>query len=214
MHQFPITCWQHPTMQSPRCWNMLPGLNQKARHWSAWCGLFMMDSYHRGPHQNLVGPESYNQVTRCLATKVFRGLQVWCSARTSAQFDEPPTPKLRSIILHTPQSEIARKTEAMDTASPKTEDAGEGAVGGDLHADPDKYPMSWMRDHQCWYDDEMIEFWPLLCPLTDGKGTITQWLAACRLLSTWHWSLTHPTSCPHPNQHGNQMMVVTRLRGK
>ena len=159
--------------------------------WSIYDGLISL-----GPTLKLVGPESYNQVTRHLAAKVFRGLQVWCSARTSAQFDKPPTLKLQSIILAPPQSEIARKTEVMDTAFPKTEDVGEGAVGGDQHIDPDKSPMAWMHDHQCWYDDEMIEFWPLLCPLMDGKGTITQWLAH-RLLLTWHWSLvTHPTSCP------------------
>ena len=159
--------------------------------WSVYDGLLSPE-----PTPKLVGPESYNQVTRCLTGKVFRGLQVRCSARTSAQFDEPPTPKLRSVILIPTQSEVARKTEAMDTASPKTEGAGEGAVGGEQHADPDKSPMSWMRDRQRWYDNEMIEFWPLLCPLTDGKGTTTWWLAH-RLLSTWHWSLvTHPTSCP------------------
>ena len=33
----------------------------------------------------------------------------------------------------------------MDIASPKIEDAGEGAVGGDICTDPDKYPMSWVR---------------------------------------------------------------------
>ena len=112
------------------------------------------------------------------------------------------------------QSKIARKTEAMDTASPKAEDTGEGAVGGDQHIDPDKYPMSWMRDHQHWYDDEMIEFWLLLHPADmDGKGTITRWLAH-HLLLTWHWSLvTHPTSCPPPpGQYGNRVMVVTGPR--
>ena len=177
--------------------------------WSVYDELISL-----GPSPKLVGPKSYNQVTRHLTAKVFRGLQIWCSAGTSAQFDELPTPKLWSIILAPPQSEIARKTEAMDTASPKTKDAGEGAVGGDQHADPDKYPMSWMRNHQCLYDDKMIEFWPLLHLPMDGKGTITRQLA-CHLLSTWHWSLvTHPTSCPHPNQHGNWLMVVTRLRGK
>ena len=74
----------------------------------------------------------------------------------------------------------------MDTASPKTEDAGEGAVGGDQHTDPDKYPMSWMCNCQHWYDDEMIEFWSLLWPLTDGKGTITQRLAHHLLSGTGH----------------------------
>ena len=61
-----------------------------------------------GPTPKLVGPESYNQVTRCLAAKVFRGLQVCCSGRTSAQFDEPPPPKLVP-----PQSKITRKTEGV-----------------------------------------------------------------------------------------------------
>ena len=137
-------------------------------------------------------------MTRCLTAKVFRGLQIRCSARTSAQFDELSIPKLQSIILIPPQIEVARKTEAMDTASPKMEGVGEGAVGGEKHTDPDKYPMSWMCDHWCWYDDEMIELWPLLCPLMDGKGTISWWLAH-HLLLTWHWSLvTHPTSCPLP----------------
>ena len=62
----------------------------------------------------------------------------------------------------------------MDTASPKAEDAEEGAVGGELCIDPDKYPLAWMHDHQHWYDDEQIEFWPLLHPLMDGKGTTTR----------------------------------------
>ena len=137
--------------------------------WSVYDGFISP-----GPTLKLMGPKSYNQVTRCLATKVFRGLQVCCSGRTLAQFDELPPPKLRSVILAPPQCEIARKTEAMDTASPKAEDTEEGAVGSELCVDPDKYPLAWMRDHQHWYDDELIEFWPLLCPLTDGKGATTQ----------------------------------------
>ena len=57
--------------------------------WSVYDGLLSP-----GPTPKLMGPESYNQVTRCLATKVFRGLQVCSSARTSAQFDEPPPVKV------------------------------------------------------------------------------------------------------------------------
>ena len=137
--------------------------------WSVYDGLISL-----GPTPKLVGPKSYNQVTRCLTTKVFRGLQVRCSARTSAQFDEPSPPRVRPVILVPPQSEIARKTEAMDIASPKAEDAEQGAVGGELCVDPDRYPLAWMCNCQHWFDDEMIEFWPLLYPLTDGKGTTTQ----------------------------------------
>ena len=86
----------------------------------------------------------------------------------------------------------------MDTAPQKREGAEEGAVGGDaeVNADPDIHPMEWMHNRQHCYNDEMIIFWPLLRPLTDGGGTTMQCLA-CRLLSTWEWSsATHPTSCP------------------
>ena len=159
--------------------------------WSVYDGLLSL-----GPTPKLAGPNSYNQVTRHLAAKVFRGLQVCCLVRTSAQFDKLPPPKVRSVILVPPQSEIARKTEAMDMASPKVEDGEEGAVGGELCIDLDKHPMAWMGDCQHWYDEEMINFWPLLHLLMDGKGTMT-WHLVCHLLSIWHWSsITHPTSCP------------------
>ena len=105
-------------------------------------------------------------------------------------------PKLQSVILVSPQSEMSRRTEDMDTASSKTEGAGEGAVGSDQQVDPDKCPMSWMCDRQHGYDDKMIEFWPVLHPLTDGRRATAWQLARC-LLSTWHWlSATYPTSCP------------------
>ena len=92
--------------------------------WSVYDGLISL-----GPILKLVGPESYNQVVRHLATKVFRGLQVCCSARTLAQFDDPPTPKLQAVVLAPPQSVIARKTETMDTGSPRAEDMEEGVEG-------------------------------------------------------------------------------------
>ena len=164
--------------------------------WSVYDGIITP-----GPTPKLVGPKSYNQVTRHLATKVFRGLQVCCSARTLAQFDEPSPPKVRSVILVPSQCEIARKTEAMDTASPKAEDAEEGAVGGELCMDPDKYPMAWMRDHQHWYDNEQIEFWPLLHLLTDGKGATTWQLvhaAFCQCGTGLPPPIPHPALPPQP----------------
>ena len=124
------------------------------------------------------------------------GMQVCCPARTSAQFDEPHPVTVRSVVYAQPLSEIVRKTEAMDMASQKVESAEEGAVGGEVDVDPGRHPMAWMCNHQRCYDDEMISFWPLLCPLTDGGGTTT-WCLVCRLLSTWQWSsITHPTSYP------------------
>ena len=75
--------------------------------WSVYDGLLSP-----GPTPKLMGPKSYNQVTRCLATKVFRGLQVCCLARTSAQFDKPTPVRVRSVVFATPPSEMVRKTEA------------------------------------------------------------------------------------------------------
>ena len=102
------------------------------------------------------------------------------------------------VVFAQPPSESAKKAEVMDTTSQNREGAEQGAVGGDaeVNADPDIHPMEWMHNHQHCYNDEMIVFWPLLCPLTDGGGTVTRCLT-CRLLSTWEWSSTmHPTSCP------------------
>ena len=87
-------------------------------------------------------------------------------------------------------------TEAMDTTPHKVDTAEEGAVRGEMEEDPNTHPMAWMRDHQNSYSDEMIHFWPLLRPLTDGGGTNTRYLAR-HLLSTWQWSAaTHAASCP------------------
>ena len=131
--------------------------------WSVYDGLLSP-----GPTPKLTGPESYNQVTRCLATKIFRGLQVCCSARTSAQFDELLPARVQSVIFAQPPSEITRKTEAMDMASQKVENTEEGAVGGEPCVDLDRHPMAWMRNRHCCYDDETINFWLLLCLLMDG----------------------------------------------
>ena len=162
--------------------------------WSVYDGVLSP-----GPTPKLTGPETYNQVTRWLATKVFWALQVCCPARTSAQFDEPsPVRKVRLVVFAQPPSKSARKADITDMTPPKREGAEEGAVGGDVEvdADPDIHPMAWMCNHQHCYDDEMISFWPLLCPLTDRGGTMMRHLACC-LLSTWEWSSTkHPTSCP------------------
>ena len=106
-----------------------------------------------GPTPKLTGPETYNQVTRRLAAKVFQGLQVCCPVRTSAQFDEPsPVRKIRSVVFAQPLSETARKTDVAEMASLKREGTEEGAVGGNvgLDADPDRHPMAWMCNHQMW----------------------------------------------------------------
>ena len=138
--------------------------------WSVYDGLLSP-----GPTSKLTGPETYNQVTRCLATKVFWGLQVCCPARTSAQFDEPsPVRKVWSVVFAQPPSESVRKTEVMNMATQKREGTEGGAVGGDaeVNADPDIHPMEWMCNCQHCYNNEMIIFWPLLHPLTDGGGTM------------------------------------------
>ena len=175
-------------------WNSPDSKTLEHLVWSVYDGILSP-----GPTLKLMGPESYNQVTRHLASKVFRGLQVHCLMQTLAQFDEPAPVRVRSVIFATPPSDMARKlqaTEAMDMTSQKVESAEEGAVGGEASADPNRHPMAWMHDQQKCYDDEMISFWPLLHPLTDGGGTATRHLVH-HFLSTWQWSsTTHPVSCP------------------
>ena len=139
-----------------------------------------------GAHTEIDGPKSYNQVTRCLTSKVFRGLQVHCPMQTSAQFDKPAPVKVCSVVFAIPPSRMAKRpetTEAMDTTPHKVNTAEEGAVGGETGVDPNTHPMAWMRDCQNCYSDEMISFWPLLCPLTDGGGKATRHLTH-HLLST------------------------------
>ena len=180
--------------------------------WSVYDGLLSP-----GPTLKLTGPELYNKVTRHLAAKVFRGLQVCCSARTSAQFDEPPPTRVWSVVFVQPPSEIVRKTETMDTTSQKVENAEEGAVGGKLCIDLDRHPMAWMRNHQRCYDDEMINFWPLFHPLMMGEepqhGT---------LCTTCYQHGTGPPShTPHPAlppqliwRSGNGCLWIERELGK
>ena len=162
--------------------------------WSVYDGILSL-----GPTPKLTDPESYNQVTRHLANKVFRGVQVCCPTRTLAQFDEPTPVKVRSVVFAIPPSGMSKKseaTEAMDTTPHKVDTAEEGAVGGETEEDPNTHLMAWMRDCQNSYSDEMIHFWPLLQPLMDGGGMAMRHLA-CRLLSTWQWSAaTHTASCP------------------
>ena len=162
--------------------------------WSVYDGILSP-----GPTPKLTGPESYNQVTRHLASKVFRGVQVRCPTHTSAQFDEPTPVRVHSVVFAVPPSGVSKRseaTEAMDTSPRKVDTTVEGAVGGQTEEDPNTHLMAWMRDRQNSYSDEMIHFWPLLHPLTDGGGTNTRRLAH-RLLSTWQWSAaTHTASCP------------------
>ena len=175
-------------------WNKPNSKTLECLVWSVYDGVLSP-----GPTPKLTGPESYNQVTRCLTSKVFRGLQVRCPTWTSAQFDEPPPARVHSIVFATPPSGVPKKseaTEAMDTTPHKVDTAEEGAVGGEMEEDPNTHPMAWMRDRQNSYSDEMISFWPLLRPLMGGGGTATRHLAH-HLLSTWQWSAaTHTSSCP------------------
>ena len=177
--------------------------------WSVYDGLLSL-----GPTPKLAGPKSYNQVTRCLAAKVFRGLQVHCSARTSAQFNELPPPKVRSVVLAPPQSEITRKTETMDTASPKVEDTEEGTVGGELCVD-------WTSTQ--WHGCVTISTGMMMKWFTSGPYFTHWWIGKEPWLSTWHAAFyqcgTGPPSPTHvlpshPNQYGNQVMVAIGLRGK
>ena len=94
-------------------WNKPDSKTLERLVWSVYDGILSP-----GPTPKLTGPESYNQVTRCLASKVFRGVQVRCPTHTSAQFDEPTPVKVRSVVFAIPPSGMSKKseaTEAMDT---------------------------------------------------------------------------------------------------
>ena len=126
-----------------------------------------------------------------------------------------PHPRYDRSSLHHPRARLQEKLRRWTLPPQKLKTLKRGLWEVNYAVDPDKYPMAWMHDCQCWYDEEMINFWPLLHLLMDGKGAMTQHLA-CRLLSMWHWSsITHPTSClSSPNQHGNWVMVAIGPRGK
>ena len=167
-------------------WNKLDSKTLERLVWSVYDRILSP-----GPTLKLTGPESYNQVTRRLTSKVFRGVQVCCPTRMLAQFDEPSPVRVRSVVFAVPPSGVPKKSEAaeaMDTSPRKVDPTVEGAVGGQMEEDPNTHPMAWMRDRQNSYSDEEIHFWPLLHPLTDGGGMKTRRLAR-RLLSTWQWSL-------------------------
>ena len=171
--------------------------------WSIYDGILTL-----GPTPKLVGPESYNQVLKRLTTKAYRGLQVHCSARTSAQFDEPPLQGAISCPHATP-AQGSKESWNHGHHLPERWRYWRRGHGGAINIDPDKYTLAWMCDCQCGYADEQIEFWPLLHPLMDGSEVKTQQLA-CRLLSMWHWSsATHPTSCPPTPTNMEIRMVVT-----
>ena len=76
--------------------------------WSVYDGILSP-----GPTPKLTGPETYNQVTRCLASKVFRGVQVRCPTRTSAKFDEPSPVRVRSVVFAVPPSGVAKSRKPL-----------------------------------------------------------------------------------------------------
>ena len=93
--------------------------------WSVYDGVLSP-----GPTPKLTGPETYNQVTRRLAAKVFWGLQICCPARTSVQFDElSPVRKVRLVVFAQPPSESVRKADTTDMAPPEKGGHGRGSCG-------------------------------------------------------------------------------------
>ena len=107
-------------------WNKPDSKTLERLVWSVYDGILSP-----GPTPKLTGPESYNQVTRRLASKVFRGVQVRCPTRTSAQFDEPSPVRVRSVVFAVPPSRVPKRSEAaeaMDTSPHKVDTMVQGAV--------------------------------------------------------------------------------------
>ena len=194
-------------------WNSPDSKTLERLVWSVYDGILSP-----GPTPKLMGPESYNQVTRHLAAKVFRGLQVCCLTWTSAQFDEPAPVRVWSVIFATPPSEMARKpeaTEAMDTTSQKVKSAEEGAVGGEADADPNRHPMAWMCDCQCCYEEWNDQLLAVTSPTHGWRRN--HYPAPCTSLAINLAMVLHhtPRILPsHPNQHGDRAMAAPGQRGK
>ena len=158
-----------------------------------------MEFYHQGQHRSWWAPRLITKWLDIWLPK-YSGVCKYAvqQGHQHSLMSRPQWGRYVLVVFAQPPSESVRKREVTDTALQKREGVEEGAVGGDaeVNADPDIHPMEWMRNRQHCYDDEMIVFWPLLCPLTDGGGTMMRRLV-CHLLSTWEWSsATHPTSCP------------------
>ena len=102
----------------------------------------------------------------------------------------------------------------METASLKAENAEEGAVGVELCIDLDRHPMTWMRNHQRCYDDEMkllaitlpTDRWERNCHTVSGASP------AINVALVLHHT---PHILPsHPNHYGDQAMATSRSGGK
>ena len=144
-----------------------------------------------------MGPESYNQVTRHLAAKVFRGLQVCCLLRTSAQFDEPPQSKYDWLSLHHSRMRVWGRQKPWTWPPKKGKVPRRGSCGRRSRCRPrqasnDLDARSSMN--LWWQNDQLLA---VTLPTDGWERNRDMVSSACRLLSTWQWSsATHPTSCP------------------
>ena len=63
-------------------WAMKDTVSLECLAWSVYDNILVP-----GPRPQLTGLEIYGQIIRCLADKAYKGLNVWCSAHTSAMFE-------------------------------------------------------------------------------------------------------------------------------
>ena len=180
-------------------WKMLPGISPIAKHWSAWCGQSRTEFCRWGPHQNWRAPSPIIKWPGASPVKFSGGCKcaVWRGHRPNLM-SHPQSECTQSSLLH-PQVGCQKDWRPLRpwTRLPIKSTLQRREPWEEKQTvDPNTHPMTWMRDRQNSYSDEMISFWPLLRPLTDGGGMATRCLV-CRLLSTWQWSsATHTASCP------------------
>ena len=78
-----------------------------------------------------------------------------------------------------------------------------------MEEDLNTHPMASMHDRQNSYSDEMIHFWPLLRPLTDGRGD--EYQASCASFAI-HLAMVGCHSChvlpSHPKQHADRALAT------
>ena len=177
--------------------------------WSVYDGLLSP-----GPTPKLTGPKSYKQVTRCLATKISRGLQVRCLARTSAQFDKPTPVRVQLVVFAPPPERDREKDRSHGHGLPNGGRCQGGSCGRRGRCRPSQASngldaqlsmMLW------WWNDQLLA---VTVP-THGWGRNRD-MAPCAPLAINVAMVLHHT--PHvlpscPNQHGDRAMAASGSRG-
>ena len=176
----------------------------------------MMDLSHWGPTLKLVGPESYNQVTRCLALQRYSGVYK-CTVQQEPQLNlmSHPHPRYDRSSLHTTPEQDHKKNWGHGHCLPKSWRCWRRGCGRWTMHRPRQIPTGldvWPSVLVWWWTD-----W-ILAPTLPTDGWERNHNSATGMPPFVDVALVfcHPSHVlpSHPNQHGNRVMVAIGPRGK